>query len=620
MATFFISPNGNGDGDSKNPASIYKIPELINHVNTGMTSDINILFIDGCYRLKWPVTIRDEHSGRNGFNIRLRNVPGDRPFLSGAREITGWELHDKAKNIWKATLPEQIDFQHLWFKGRRLVRARSDWNPAGFRNTSRGLKFSHKAPDIRLWKNREDIVITKRFMWRNIPATIQKIKGNEIILDPEVLKTYKVPYTALGVMEPFGLYGLLNFLAIRAARFYIENAYELISDEGDWYLDKKAAAVYFKPFDNIPFSEKSCLTYPALKTFFKLDGTTDSPVKNISIEGLSFEYSSGTKMGVTAGSPTEPTKAVAPVPENAIQINAGHNITIRDNTFLHMGCDALNFDLQGKNIKIAGNGFGDISRAAISLSQTNLVISNKSKKGVLPENRDKFFDGIEIINNYIRKTGTDDISAAVTYSEFTRNLTFTHNEIRDVPIQAIRTSWRYLGWRGHAGNIEYSWNKTSDVGQAGLEDFGALYISCSNEGYTKIHHNFVDGVGVNSNNAGIYLDVFVDKAEIFNNVSINMPGRTLNLLSRAWVAIVMSTGTRVWNNWSDNLTYKDFDQGRYRFLWPHKSNMVFENHKFKNTDKLSEEAREVIEKSGLEPEFIHIKKRVVDLIESFMQV
>ena len=590
---------------------------LVKAACVNMSEDVNLHLCDGLYSRTQPIVIRSDAAGKNGFFVRWCHAEGAKPVFSGAVSVTGWHLHDESKNIWAAQVSAGSDFEHLWQGSKRLTRAWSGWNPKGFKNSRLGLKMTQDAPNVASWKNPHDIVVTKQFMWRHIPAIVQGIVGKGIQLHPAELASCKVPSTALGVMEPVSLYILLNFITIKLARFYIENAYELLTDEGEWYLDKQASALYFKPFADDGFGPDSVLTYSQLKTFFKLDGSLEDPINNVVIQGIHFAYSKGTKIGVTAGFPTEPTKAITPTPEAAVQINAGNNIIVRDNCFLHMGHDALHFDLQGKNIQITGNGFGDVSRSAISLSQTNLWVSNKSKHGILPENKNKFFDGVALCNNYIRDVGLDSLAAGITYSEFSRNVRCTHNEIRGTTINAIRNSWRYLGWRGHAGNIEYSWNKTSDVVRSGLDDFGALYVACSNAGYTKIHHNYIDGVGASPNNAGIYFDVFVDQGEIYNNLSINMPKPIwYHRISRAWVALVMSTNTKTHHNWANVLTYRDFDQGRLRFFWPDKSNRVDNNELIQANRALPAEAQEVADKAGLEPAYKPMRRVIDDHLES----
>ena len=463
-------------------------------------------------------------------------------------------------------------------------------------------------PDIRRWTNLTDVLVIKKMMWRKVPAAVVAVDGDELCVDPNQRAAYRVPSTALGVMEPVGLYLLLNGIEIRKADFALENAYELLTDEGEWYLDRAAGTVFVKPFGGIGFGPETELIRPSADTFILLDGTIDSPVSNVEIDGLSFQYGRGTKLGPTAGFPTEPTAAITPTPRAALQINRGTGITIRDCRFLHLGYDAVHFDLGGSDVEIVGNAFVDISRSAISLNQTNLVVSNRSKRGLLPENADKLFRDIRIRNNCLRGSGLDAPAPAVSYSEFTRGLTFEHNEVSHCAIHAVRNSWRYLGWRGHCGDIEYAWNHTSNVGRDGLHDFGALYVACSNAGFTKIHHNLIEGVGANPNNAGIYLDVFVDGAEIHDNVSLDMPReRFLYRLSRGWVVLVMSRNTRIFDNWADQLSYRDFDQGRYRFFWHDRSNRRERNTVIHDRNHLPPGAAEVVERAGLEPDYRHLR-------------
>ena len=615
MKDVYVSPMGDGNGEPASPCSLERARELVRDINKDMSHDINVYIDDGVYKLTSPLVLSPEDSGTNDYMVRWRNKPGARPVFTGAEEITDWTLHDIEQNIWKASVPENVYFEHLWVNGRRTHRAWSGWNPKGFVNTKRGVKFSTLGPDLSQWRNPEDIVVTKKFVWRHIPCRVQSIHNGEVLLDPACVHTYKVPRSAMTVLDPIGLF-LMNGPIVSAADISIENAYELLSEEGEWYLDRSSSTLYYKPFESDEFCAESEALYPVTDTFILLDGTEQNPIRNVAIEGLTFEYCRGTRMGITAGSPTEPTKAIPPKPRNALQINAGISITIQSNVFIHIGADAIHCDLLGRNLKISGNAFGDISRAAISLNQTNLVVSNASKRRVLSENAHKFFDGVEISNNYVRYTGVDDIGAAIVYSEFTRNLKLFHNEIREVPTLAVRGSWRFLAWRKHTGNIEYAWNKTSDVGQAGFIDYGALYISCCNIGESSIHHNFIDGAGLNEENAGIYLDVYTENVRIYRNVCQGMPQKAGSLLGIAgWVGLILSKHNKIYGNWSDSRIKTDSAPSHYR-LWSSSTNKFKDNYfRSPDTAEWPEEAREVIDRAGPEPEYRKIKAAIDSVLD-----
>ena len=605
MIDFYVFPNGNGNGSKFSPGSLEKAREFVRKNNQNMSSDINIFLGDGIYYLTSPLVLTPKDSGTNGFKIRWINKPGANPVFSGAQNITNWVLHDKNKNIWKASVSKGLSFEHLWKDGIRLRRAWSGWNPKGFKNSKKGVRVKDPNIEISKWKNINDIVIYKKFIWRYIPCKVEQIKGREIQLNPKCIRTYKVPRSALGVLDQVSL-SWMNSIVISNAELAIENAYEMLTTEGEWYLDCSESIVYFKPFDNDNFNSKSILIYSTLRTFFLLQGTVQNPIHDIEIKGIRFEYSGGTKMGITAGSPTEPTEALPPKPESALQINSGKSIILKSNIFLYIGSDAIHFDLMGKDLKIIANGFGDISRAAISLNQTNAIVSGENKERVLPENAEIFFDGVEICNNYIRYTGIDDIGAAIVYSEFSKNFLVCHNEILEVPTMAIRNGWRFLGWKKHTANIEYAWNKVSQVGQANMGDYGGLYISCCNVGKSSMHHNYVDGAGLSKRNNGLYLDVHANGVKIYNNVCKNMPQES-EMGIGGWLGLIISEHNEIYNNWTDSKTMVDFSIPDNR-TEPSPTNKLYNNYYHsKKAGEWPIEAQEVMKKAGLTEEYQDIK-------------
>lgn len=613
MKEIYVVPNGSGDGSESSPCTLEKAKKLVRKINQDMSFDINVYIDDGTYFLSTPFVLSHKDSGSNGFKIRWKNKPGANPIFSGAQTITNWSLHDDDQNIWKAFIPKGLYFEHLWINGKRLRRAWSGWDPKGFKNTRKGVKVVDPNLDISKWKNINDIIVTKKFIWRYIPCRVHQIKGQRLILNPKCIQTYKIPQSVLGVLNQDVL-NWMNSLVISNADIALENVYEFLTDEGEWYLDRLESTVYYKPFESDDFNAKSELIYSNLNTFILLNGTEHNPINNIEIKGITFEYTEGTKMGITAESPTEPTKSNPPKPKNALQINAGQSIIIKSNIFMHIGSNAIHFDLKGNDIKIISNGFCDISREAISLYQTNLIVSEANKNGILPENADKFFDGIEISNNYIRYTGIDHLGSGIEYSEFTRNLKVFHNEIREVPIFAVRNGWGFLAWKNHTGNIEYAWNKVSDVGQANMGDFGGLYISCCNVGESSIHHNYINGAGLSNRNNGIYLDVYASGVKIYNNVCKNMPQKS-ELGIGGWLGLIISENNEIFENWTDSNVMVDFSIPDNR-TEPSPTNKLYNNHYHsQKSEDWPIEAQKIMKKAGLIPKYKFIQQIIDSELE-----
>ncbi|MFH1885279.1 MAG: hypothetical protein ABIM40_01165 [Pseudomonadota bacterium] len=513
-------------------------------------------------------------------------------------EISGWRVHDPTKNIWKVKVPAGTAFSHFWIEGKRATRAWSGWNPKGFTAAPAGLRVRREERGIARWKNPRDLFVLKRSGWYQAYCPVTGITESRIFTDPASEKTLEVPASAKPVINWTGLFFLNRVLKRFKTEFALENAYELLSDPGEWYLDQPDSTLYYIPLSD-GFSEKTPGTYPVGRTLIKLDGSLENPVSNIEIRGMTFCYTGGSKTGITAGVPTEPTHGTTPLPpESCLQVNAGNSITIRSNLFVHIGADALHFDLGGQGVEVCGNGFGDISRSAISLSQTNLTPCDGTEKTVHPENLTKFFDGVDVRNNYIRDVAMDDACQAITFTEFTRNIRFVHNEFRNIPKAAIRNSWRYFGWRGHTGGIEYAWNRVSNACTRALFDFSALYISCSNAGESSIHHNFVDGVS--GFNFAIYIDVFAENVSIHNNVIRSAHG---------WLNFMASSGNHAFDNWTDTRRKVDASLPTFRF-WP--ANRVRNNHfvSRRKNGPWPDGAKNIMEQSGLEENFSPLRQMV----------
>jgi hypothetical protein len=469
---------------------------------------------------------------------------------------------------------------------------------------------------VRRWKLPAELVVAKKMMWRHIPGRVRAIRGSELIVERETARSWRVPPSTDGVMEPTLRHLLLNGLCLLRPDVRVENAYELLTDPGEWFLDPREGVIFLKPPSAMGFGPDSSACYARFPTLMRLEGTARAPIENTTIEGLHFAFSGGSRLGVTAGSPTEPTYAATANPCGALQVNTGRRVTVTGTVFVHIGMDALLFDVCGRDLHIVGNGFGDVSRAAISLSQSTLVVDPQSKRRVLEANEHKFFDNVEIRSNYIRCTGVDDIGSAVVFSEFSRAVRVIHNDIAEVPTCAVRNGWRYFGWRHHVSDIEYAWNRTSCVGQAGMEDYAALYIAGCDDGTARVHHNYVDGAGIRDGNFGIYLDVFCKGASIDHNCLVNMPRKHGALPGfGGWLGLVMSTHTEVHDNWTDSRCMTDISPPSYRY-WRSQTNRFWRNQLLnRSPGRLSAAAQATKDAAGLEPEHRSMRERVDSQIE-----
>jgi hypothetical protein len=98
-ATLFASPTGSGDACSATqPCALPTAKERVRDLAAASGADITVELADGEYNIDAPLEFRAEDGGREGSTVRYVAAAGAEPVISGASDVTGWTLHDEAKN------------------------------------------------------------------------------------------------------------------------------------------------------------------------------------------------------------------------------------------------------------------------------------------------------------------------------------------------------------------------------------------------------------------------------------------------------------------------------------------------------------------------------------------
>ena len=610
----YVSPDGDGDGSKSSPFSLLQAKLTVRKLIPEQQSDIIIHIKDGVYNLDETFTLTPYDSGNNGFSVTWQGDGDTSPIITSHNKISGWEVHDTAKNIWRVKLPEKtINFEHLWLEnGTKLQRAWSGFNSGYIKKIHKGIELDKKSGmDFSKWEDPYSVVLIGKHTWYYLPGYVDTFDGNKLYWNDDVQKctssgaVFRGNHNILVTHphSPFSPIGMGKTVAI-------ENAYELISEEGEWYFNKNTKVLYLKPPKG--FTQESFVIYPKLKTFIKLDGELYNPIENLIIKNLDFRFNDGNKVSLTASCPTESVYIKPKKGEGALQVNAGNNIRIENNCFKHIGNEALHIDLTGKNITINANRFENIDGTAISIVQSNLKHPETWYDEIAPENKDKIFKNIVVSNNYLKNVTEGNFRHAhgITYSELVDKILITHNEIDGVSGQAIRNTWRYGAVEGgHAQGVVLSWNKTQNHSNKGFIDFGGIYIDCANGPIpNSVHHNYVIGVGRDPRNHPIYLDVHVKNTDVYNNVLIGIPETKNLIFGPFWVAFIGSRDNRAYNNWIEGGNKKVSHFDSKTLFWWKKRNEVFDNTFYKKTPvKWPKEAQKVIDTAGLEPQYKYIR-------------
>jgi hypothetical protein len=266
----YVSPTGTGTACSlAAPCALTEAQTLVRSMAPTMSADIDVDLLGGTYRLADTFQLGPQDSGENGYNVVYQAVPGQQPVISGAKQVTGWSLYDSSADIYRAAVPVGTQSSQLFVNGARAQRARSALNPSGF--TLSGSSFVTADPSYASFTNQSQIQIVDDNDWKQMRCPLSSITatasgGSSLNVNPSCFADNNTDVPNAGF--PFNGSGLPALDGIS----WIENAYQLLTQPGQFYLDSGAGYLYY-----IPLSGQNMATadveLPQLQELVDLSGT-----------------------------------------------------------------------------------------------------------------------------------------------------------------------------------------------------------------------------------------------------------------------------------------------------------------------------------------------------------
>ncbi|MEF3302084.1 Ig-like domain-containing protein [Paenibacillus sp. GYB003] len=486
-SAYYVDPV-NGDDDNSGTLAhpfrtIQRARDKVRTIASGMTSDITVYLREGTYVQPYQIrseklynrdrtvsetrsikastlTFDERDSGRNGFSVIYKAYPGESPVISGGRTITGWTLHDAGKNIYKAYGGGDLDTRQLYVNGVRAVRARS----AGGLSNATHSETGHTTTDTFLagWGNIRDIEMVYKQKWTSPRGKVDSITVNNGV--------------ATIVMQQPGWYFMRNKGSTSATvPWYYENAYELLDEAGEWYLDRMTGYFYYKPRAGEDLASAEVVA-PELEELMRIQGgSLDHVVSHLTFSGIRFEYATWLRPSTGNGHSDaqnshirESGVAGDKLMDGAVHVQNAHFITFEGNRFSRLGSIGLKTDEGTQDSLVVGNVFTDISGSAVSVGD----VSNDQKETTDPRKLNRNND---VKNNLINRVAVDYFSAAAVSAGYPVDMDIAHNEIGDVPYSGLHIGY---GWATSASsntrNVRIQNNLIHDVMQK-LNDGGNIY-------------------------------------------------------------------------------------------------------------------------------------------------
>jgi hypothetical protein len=214
---------------------------VVESMDSNMTGDIVVYLMGGTYRPSSTFTLGPEDSGTNGHTVYWEADPGQTPVIDGSEQVTGWSEYNSSLDIWRASVAVGTQARDLWVNGVRATETKSAINPGGFSQS--GASFTTSSNAYLSWTDPTEVEIVDNNPWRQLRCPLVSITetssgGSSLNMKPSC---YDATLDSVGF--PFNGSGLptLNHVT------WVENAYALLNQAGEWFLDSSGGYLYYIP-------------------------------------------------------------------------------------------------------------------------------------------------------------------------------------------------------------------------------------------------------------------------------------------------------------------------------------------------------------------------------------
>jgi Right handed beta helix region len=454
---FHVAPWGDDSspGTAELPfATLRRAQEAVRTMTAGMDGDLLVSLHGGTHVLTEPLALSDAagDSGRNGHRViyqaRRWGTPAPEPaVLSGGRTLTGWELDDVARGVWRAEVGD-LDTRQLYVDGRRARRCRLDLGPFGglpgnVTETDEGYVTDSTEPQS--WENPGDIELVYLaqpgtwFFYSEPRCGVAAISGDEqwtaITMDQPCYRWFRQNHQ--GTFKPE--------LLRPGPPTHVENSRSFLTEPGTFCLDRSspgAHLLYYIPREGEDLSAAEVVA-PVLEQLVDGRGEPGAPIHDVTFRGLTFTYATWLGPSEPTGfshvfgpiyeggdtphfdDPYDLSESAQTMPGN-VRFHHAERIVLEDNRFVRLGSQALELSMGSSENVVRGNVFTDVSGGGIE-------VGNRHPDTDLDRvNRDNVIE-----NNLVHRVGVEYQGSVGIYLEMTQRARVAHNQIDSLPYIGI---------------------------------------------------------------------------------------------------------------------------------------------------------------------------------------
>lgn len=435
--TLYVSPSGSDHhpGTAEKPMATLEYAWKKASRQAGRRSIT--IYCEGSNYLSAPILITNETSGTPEHPIRFSSYPGQKAVISGSRILRNLRWKEYKNGIMQAKVEEELIPDQLFVNGKKQISARYPNFDPNIRIFN-GYAADACSPErVKNWSNPAGGYLHAMHSreWGGYQYSIEgKDAKGELILEG----------------------GFQNNRQMGMHRTYrmVENIFEELDAEGEWYFDKETHTLYFYPPRELDL-QTALFEVPQAENLFILKGKPGSPVRHVSVDHLELTQTLRTFM-----------KTNEPLLRSDWKIYRGGALIIENaekcsvnGCYLHdIGGNAIFFSNYNRNHRVSQNHITRIGASAVCFVgspdavRSPLFEYGKSQtweqmdKGTGPLTPDYPSECL-VDDNLIHSIGETEKQGAGIQLSMSARITIRNNSIYDLPRAGINVSEGT--WGGH---------------------------------------------------------------------------------------------------------------------------------------------------------------------------
>lgn len=576
MVEYYVSLNGddNNNGSEQAPfATIERARDEARKQSSDMSGNIIIHIESGMYTLENTLTFNEKDSATNGYAIKYI---GDNAVISGGRQIDGFSLYDAENNIYAAKVPEGMNFRQVYVDGEKIIRSRSNhdystriigasrfredgtmipenlntWSEETLVPAAYGEIYL-KADDFQNFNNLEKVELHILTAWvKNILRVKTATTNGDVttirIHDSENDLIFNRPHPDIDGYSHMNNHDFV---------YYIENAYELIDEDNEWYLDESDSTLYIKVPKDKDINAADVVV-PVLENLISVTTSDGSKIQNLTFESLTFRYSNWTvpsekglvdiQAGMYANFCIFKTNELGVLrPAAAIYVSNTEKFTFKNCIVENMGAAGIDLHYGTKASVIQDNTIQNISGNGIMVGKFAVDENTDIHIVYNPEDEAEICTDDRIVNNRVMHIGTDYESSVAIGAGYPRNILIANNEVAYAPYTGISVGF---GWSSDDNAMRGNRILNNEIYRTSqsLCDAGGIY-TLSKQPDSEISGNYIHD---------IYLPEWADYATSGIYLDEQTSGYTVkyNVLDHGWGIGMNRVGE---NNYKEKTIYID---------------------------------------------------------------